>query len=274
MEREQAMINKLEKLDTEESNTDTLIFVFNGHNVRVQLDEDGTSWFLAKDVCDALGYYDGRKTLQDHVDSEDVSKRNSLSLGGRQLANYINESGLYALIFASQLPAAKAFKRWVTSEVLPSLRKTGQYGTPGAIPGQMNWLMLGTYCRWDKMFQDELVSELCKVKGVKFEGRHPRWAAKIYEEIYRCVLSDAGYVMLKKRNPEPSGGKNHHQVFPDEQRKALSLQLDTILKILKSSPSLKDFLSRIRCAYKGLPIQLTLESALETNKRFSASKND
>lgn len=86
--------------------------------------------FCAKDVCTALGYANARDAIKLHVDAEEVVKCYPLSTkGGKQSATYINESGLYALIFGSTLPAAKTFKRWVTSEVLPSIRTSGGYQT-------------------------------------------------------------------------------------------------------------------------------------------------
>ena len=89
-------------------------------------------WFCATDVCKALGYANGRKATADHVDEGDVTKRDTPTTNqfGSEVViqmTYVNESGLYALIFGSKLPSAKAFKKWVTSEILPSIRKTGQY---------------------------------------------------------------------------------------------------------------------------------------------------
>ena len=89
-------------------------------------------WFCATDVCKALGYANGRKATADHVDEGDVTKRDTPTTNqfGSEVIiqmTYVNESGLYALIFGSKLPSAKTFKKWVTSEVLPSIRKTGQY---------------------------------------------------------------------------------------------------------------------------------------------------
>lgn len=85
--------------------------------------------FCTADVCTALGYANPRKTITDHVDEGDVTKCDTLTNGGIQSISFVNESGLYALIFGSKLPRAKAFKRWVTSEVLPAIRKTGGYMT-------------------------------------------------------------------------------------------------------------------------------------------------
>ena len=92
------------------------------------LEVNGDPWFVGKDVAASLGYERGAKAIQDHVDDEDkdvVPIRDSI--GRMQETPIINESGLYSLIFSSKLESAKSFKRWVTSEVLPALRKTGSY---------------------------------------------------------------------------------------------------------------------------------------------------
>ena len=89
----------------------------------------GEPYFVGKDVADILGYKNSRKAIADHVDEEDKGVTKCDTLGGVQELTVINESGVYALIFGSKLPAAKKFKRWVTSEVLPSIRKTGSYST-------------------------------------------------------------------------------------------------------------------------------------------------
>lgn len=91
------------------------------------LQKDGEPWFVGKDVAAALGYSNPRKAIADHVDEEDKGVTNCYTLGGNQNMTIINESGLYSLILSSKLPTAKKFKHWVTSEVLPSIRKTGGY---------------------------------------------------------------------------------------------------------------------------------------------------
>lgn len=95
--------------------------------VRTMQDAQGEPLFCAKDVCDALGYDQARKAVQRHVDEEDGMKRTILTKGGEQKAIFINESGLYALILGSKLESARRFKHWVTSEVLPAIRKQGGY---------------------------------------------------------------------------------------------------------------------------------------------------
>ena len=96
--------------------------------IRTLSNAQGEPLFCAKDVAEALGYKLARKAVQDHVDRDDVLKRNLIdSLGRKQLTFFINESGLYSLILSSKLDSAKRFKHWVTSEVLPSIRKQGGY---------------------------------------------------------------------------------------------------------------------------------------------------
>ncbi len=105
--------------------------------VRVDEDVNGEIWFCAMDVCNALGYENGRDAVAKHVDTPDVAKRYIGVVTGKRTdgsnatqnvqLTFVNESGLYSLIFGSKLERAKKFKKWVTSEVLPSIRKTGQY---------------------------------------------------------------------------------------------------------------------------------------------------
>lgn len=90
---------------------------------------DGEPYFVGKDVAAALGYSNPRKAIGDHVDEEDKGVTKCDTLGGGQNLTIINESGMYSLILSSKLEGAKRFKRWVTSEVLPSIRKTGAYAT-------------------------------------------------------------------------------------------------------------------------------------------------
>lgn len=94
------------------------------------LEQDGALWFIGKDVANVLEYKNPSKAIPQHVDEEDRRKQNiPTAQNGKLVAAtwLINESGLYSLILSSKLPKAKAFKRWVTSEVLPAIRKTGKY---------------------------------------------------------------------------------------------------------------------------------------------------
>jgi anti-repressor protein len=101
--------------------------------VRVQM-IDGDPWFCGKDVCEILGYAKPRNAIATHVSEDDALKQGVIdNLGREQEMTFINESGLYSLIFGSTLPIAKEFKRWVTSEVLPLIRKNGFYGNPKTV---------------------------------------------------------------------------------------------------------------------------------------------
>lgn len=91
---------------------------------------DGEAWFVGKDVAEALGYVNPQKAIRTHVLEEDKGVNEMDTPSGKQTLIIINESGLYALIFGSKLESAKKFKKWVTSEVLPAIRKNGSYSMP------------------------------------------------------------------------------------------------------------------------------------------------
>ena len=96
-------------------------------NIRTMRDEKGEPLFCAKDVCDALGYDQTHKAVKRHVEEGDGTKRPTPTTSGIQQMLFINESGVYSLILGSKLESARRFKHWVTSEVLPSIRKQGGY---------------------------------------------------------------------------------------------------------------------------------------------------
>lgn len=108
------------------------VFSFEDANVRT-IGTPDLPLFVAIDICNALQHSNPRKAIKDLVDPEDLIKSEIETNGGRQTVNCVNESGLYALIFGSKLESAKRFKRWVTSEVLPAIRKTGRYEVPTTI---------------------------------------------------------------------------------------------------------------------------------------------
>lgn len=108
------------------------LYTFENKDVRTLTIND-EPYFVGKDVAEVLGYSNPRDALGRHVDEEDKGVVKLDTLGGKQKQTVINESGLYSLIIFSKLPTAKKFKRWVTSEVLPSIRKHGMYATPVTI---------------------------------------------------------------------------------------------------------------------------------------------
>ncbi|MCM3604087.1 Bro-N domain-containing protein [Cupriavidus pauculus] len=137
-------------------------FQFEAHAVRVQVDDAGLPWFNASDVCDALEMGNPSQAIKSHVDADDLQKLEVIdNLGRTQRANHVNESGLYALILGSTKDAAKRFKRWVTGEVLPAIRKTGAY----SVPGMLASLPAPTH---DRVSAILLIGEaVAKVPGVK-----------------------------------------------------------------------------------------------------------
>lgn len=104
---------------------------------------DDEPWFVGRDIASALGYAKPENAISKWCDSEDTLKRGIPSNGGEQQTLVINESGMYSLIFGSKLESAKKFKKWVTSEVLPSIRKTGSYTMPQGTDGKIALLAQG-----------------------------------------------------------------------------------------------------------------------------------
>lgn len=153
---------------------------------------DGEPWFVGKDVATALGYVNPRKALLDHV--EEMDKRNGVpirdAMGRDQYPVFINESGMYALIFGSKLESAKRFKRWVTSEVLPTIRRTGQF-PPASIEEQIRLLASGNVKVAERVANVE-------DKVHKLETDMPLYGCEI-DEIQKHV---------RKRGVEILGGKS------------------------------------------------------------------
>ena len=168
-------------------------FRFDNHDLRVQLDDAGQPWFNANDVCASLELANSRDALAKHVDSDDVAKRDIIdSLGRIQLASFVNQSGLYALIIGSTKDAAKRFKRWVTSEVLPSIQKTGSYTAPGlaALPAHTQDRIAGLL----------LIGEaVAKVPGVK--------AGIAMAATLTCIQENTGLSMEMLRRTLPAANE-------------------------------------------------------------------
>lgn len=131
---------------------------------------DGEPWFVGKDVALALGYGEGKSlanAVAKHVDKEDKGVTELMTPGGKQNMVIINESGLYALIFGSKLESAKRFKHWVTSEVLPAIRKTGTYNlTP---QNHMELMFQDMKMEWKLVYaQINILSDVVEKQNKKF----------------------------------------------------------------------------------------------------------
>lgn len=124
---------------------------------------DGEPWFVGNDVARALGYSDTKSAILDHVDEEDRQLIQRGQIATLEIPNrgltIINESGVYSLIFSSKLESAKRFKHWVTSEVLPSIRKTGAYGNIEQLQGERLLEFMNEQSKMSR-FQQELIMEV------------------------------------------------------------------------------------------------------------------
>ena len=175
---------------------------------------DGEPWFVGNDCAKALGYKNLYNGVNKNVDDEDRRVSPVESASGIQQTTIINESGLYSLIFGSKLDSAKKFKRWVTSEVLPSLRKTGTYGAPKTIPQQIQLLAQGNVElnqrvdtlteRMDKIEMDlpvlpleaDQITEAVRRKGVSSMGGKQSAAYQnrgLRQKVYNNIYSNLKY---------------------------------------------------------------------------------
>ena len=138
---------------------------------------DNEPWFIGKDVATALGYKDTSDALKKHVDEEDKLTRRFADSGQIHEMYVINESGVYSLVFSSKLPTAKAFKRWVTSEVLPAIRKHGGYMTPEKVEeALMNpdvMIRLATELKAERQKRQAL-SKLADEQGAQIAKMQPK----------------------------------------------------------------------------------------------------
>lgn len=166
------------------------------------IQQNGEPWFIGKDVAEILGYSNTPKAIRDHVDDEDkLTERIVLSGQNREVA-IINESGLYSLILSSKMPKAKEFKRWVTSEVIPAIRKTGKYeAIAQAVPINDEPVTDFTQLEFDQRIRIAAIIASCrrerlplvaKVLSLDLEGMVPLMPAHITEAeqaAYRYISS-------------------------------------------------------------------------------------
>lgn len=195
---------------------------------------DGEPWFVGKDVAIALGYENASKSIRDHVDKEDkkvgvqnVTPSVKDSLGRIQYPTWINESGVYALIFSSRLPSARRFKRWVTSEVIPSIRKNGGYGKTGIDVNALIMQTAAAVC-------SELIRQLTPIlQGLASAQSIP------------VAVTGAGTLETEK-----IGAGCKLETFPEE----LRLQVDQMLDQMLEQQALNFSMIARYCTMNGFPI--------------------
>lgn len=183
---------------------------------------DGEPWFVGSDVARSLGYANNRKALSDHVDDEDKGVTKCDTLGGAQDLTVINESGLYSLILSSNLPTAKAFKRWILHDVLPTIRKHGMYANdallndPDALEAEARRIrqeketslteQVSTLTSDNK----QLVALVASYEKRLFIRDHIK---EIFDFINKCVRS---YSAIKKGGNMGYGWKDYYDRLADE----------------------------------------------------------
>ncbi len=179
--------------------------IFNFEDLQVRTITIGDEpYFVGKDVAEILGYLKPANAIKQHVDSEDKGVTKIGTPGGMQNITIINESGLYSLIFSSKLESAKRFKRWVTSEVLPTLRKTGSYQTkPLTTSEQIQLLVKGNteldervtaieenypIMHGEAKYIQKLVSiKVAEIVRNKFNGHYKEVSKKLFADIYKSI---------------------------------------------------------------------------------------
>lgn len=176
------------------------LFNFEGNEVRT-LKINDEPYFVGKDVANILGYSNTRKALQDHVDLEDKKDGVTIrdSIGRNQKPTVINESGLYSLILSSKMPNAKRFKRWVTSEVLPAIRKNGSYQIPQTPEEQLKLTMQVTnrlVGRVDKVEKD--LQHIKDTAEVDEQQRYELLQERTARVMKACGGQDSNYYREKK----------------------------------------------------------------------------
>ena len=168
---------------------------------------DGEPWFVGKDVADILGYADTDQALRKRVDNEDKLTRQIDGGGQKRNVTIINESGLYALILSSKLQNAKKFKRWVTAEVLPAIRKTGTYTAPLTTEQQIQILAQGNVNRANRIEGVENKVEI-------LENDMPLYSCEV-DEIHGHVKRKAVKVLGGKDSEAYQDASLRASVFKD-----------------------------------------------------------
>lgn len=250
------------KLDKNEKN-ELQLFNFEGEEVRV-LEIEGEPYFVGKDVATILDYANPQKALRDHIEIEDkimgeqnVTPSIKDPLGRTQYPTWINESGLYSLIFGSKLDNAKHFKRWVTSEVLPSIRKHGAYMTENTLEKALTspdfLIQLATKLKDEQTKRKELEEEKKRNETlVTFANRCLTSKDSILVRELAKIITDEGYNIGEKRlykklrewglilkyNTEPS-------------QKGMDLELFEVLQRTKDTPYGEKLIKTTKVTPKG-----------------------
>lgn len=245
------------------------VFDFSGRKVRTAGTHE-TPLFCAADVCEILTLGHVSKACE-RLDQDDVvlthhvaaeNKPNALTVRGDKRSLYVTESGLYALIFGCEKPEAKAFKKWVTSEVLPAIRKQGYYSAVEAAQQRTTKELLAA-CFPNapakaKPIFGELITELLKMRNEAHVG-NPPWAPLLASIIYELAIPVEGQQAERRaRNANPDGSHVDHAMFAPEVREHVLNCARVGVALAKNSSSWGEWRARMETAFRNAPLQLAL----------------
>ncbi len=247
--------------------SDLIPFDFNSKKLRYDGTWDAPEFHVA-DLCALLEYKNPREALAKHVDPKDVTKRDTLSKGGKQTTNYVTEAGMWSLVLRANTPAAKPVQRWVTSEVLPAIRKTGRYD----FAQQKIAALLGEHIRpWVALFPQEYWANLDRIYGIRRPDpdRRPLFYAGCVRLVYETFDPDI-HAAMRGRVPEPQKhGVKQHQALSDLGRECMHRHIARHLGLLDASTSSDEYRALVRQVF-GRQLQLSLKG---TRKMVASEKS-
>lgn len=237
---------------------------FKEHKIRQDADDKGDPLFCALDVCSALGHSNHRKALADLVDADDVTSGYIIdSKGRRQRTNFVNESGMYALIFGSRLQSAKDFKRWVTHDVLPSIRKTGRY----EVQVKLAAFIGEQVAEWSQMFPPEYWAQLDRIFNIRRPdpSKRPLFYAGFVQLVYETFDGDI-HDEMRRRVPEPQKqGVKQHQTLSLLGSERMRAHVWRHIGLMDGCTSSTEYRRVVRDAF-GRQLRLPLRGALRIGK--------
>jgi prophage antirepressor-like protein len=243
------------------------VFEFGSHQVRTAGTHDAPL-FCAADVCAALGIVDAQQACG-RLDSDDTEiiqhqkGHKRVSYGGPNPTVYVTESGLFSLILGSNKPEAKAFKKWVTSEVLPSIRKHGRYSLAEEIGRQQTERLLAECfpklpTKAEPIFR-ELIAALLKLRRQGSAPGNPPWARSLASAVYGWAIRVPEQQQRRRSlNPNPGGNSTDHSMFGGVADDAVRRVVQTGTDMAASSVSWGDWRMRMELAFGSKALQMTL----------------
>ena len=194
------------------TNNEVMVLSFENQSLDTRI-IDNELWFAANNLAKMLGFGNPRQAISTHVEIEDVQKLDTLTKGGKQAINFVNESGMYALIFGSTKAEAKRFKHWVTSKVLPQIRKTGRYSVEKAsTPTDADWqrysrsMTIPEMARFTDHSEQQVINALHDIMGSPTRANSP--APVMTAELKQALDQFWGFVAQQNIT-----SLNHSQAF-------------------------------------------------------------